>query len=178
MSQDKVKGGRASSTDEAMKGQSSLDLFHLYLLLLSKETVLSVCLSVASEKRAIVSLVIQTTSWKGFQICVLYTYGQQCRQNLLLVDFSGFVMGPSLSLKLCYIKVFLKEEVLRNSLEKEIAIVVWKVFASSHLLIQVKMIKLMIRLLYMGEKKAKNKVGEQKQHGLCREGKVRTSIRW
>lgn len=82
-------------------------------------------------------------------------------------------MGSSLSLRLCYIKVFLKEEVLRNSLEKEIAIVVWKVFASSHLLIQVKMIKLTIRLLYMGEEKAKNKVGEQKHYGLCREGKVR-----
>lgn len=39
------------------------------------------------------------------------------------------------------------------------------------------MIKLMMRPLYMGEKKAKNKVGEQKQHGLCRVGKVRQIIK-
>lgn len=39
------------------------------------------------------------------------------------------------------------------------------------------MIKLMIRPLHLGERKAKNKVGEQKQHGLCREGKVRQIIK-
>lgn len=73
------------------------------------------------------------------------TCRQQCRQNLLLdfrlnllVDFSGFVMGSSSSLKVCYIKicyvrVFLEEQVLRNSLEKEIEISAWKEFASSHL---------------------------------------------
>lgn len=44
-------------------------------------------------------------------------------------------------------------------------------------LIEVKVIKLMMRPLYMGEKKAKNKVGEQKRHGLCRGGKVRQIIK-
>lgn len=70
---------------------------------------------------------------------MLCTCWQQCRQNLLFVDFSGFVMGSSLSLKVCYIKgcyikVFLGEEVLRNSLEEKIEISAWKMFASSHLL--------------------------------------------
>lgn len=39
------------------------------------------------------------------------------------------------------------------------------------------MIKLMITPLYVGEKKAKNKVGEQKEHGFCREGEVRQIIK-
>lgn len=137
MAQAKVKGGRASSTDKTPEGSK---------LLLSKETILSVCLSLASEERVIISSFNQITGWKEFQILsdsivslqMLCTCWQQCRQNLLL-DFSGFVMGSFLSLKfcyikVCYIKVFLEEEVFRNSLEEEIEIAAWKVFASSHLL--------------------------------------------
>lgn len=73
-----------------------------------------------------------------------------------------------MSLKFCYtkgfyIKVFLKEEVLRNSLEKEIEISAWKVFASSHLLTNPgEDDKADEEPLYVGEKKAKHKVREQK----------------
>ena len=55
------------------------------------------------------------------------------RLNITGFGFSVLILS-TLSLKVCYyVKVFLKEEVLRNSLEEKIEIAAWKTFASSYL---------------------------------------------